>query len=118
MRWLLTLGFLAFPCGDAFAKEPFAYSGFGSATCAEIARLHPADKTPMGVAVLSWAQGFMSGLNISHLAHKQPMRDLGDVTTGGQLAFLLNYCDKNQLDGFASAVLSLYGALPEIPQKN
>lgn len=118
MKWLLTLCFLALPCSASFSKEPFAYSGFGSATCAEIARLHPADKTPIGAAVLSWAQGFMSGINISHLAHKQPMRDLGDVTTEGQLAFLLNYCDENQLHQFASAVLALYGALPEIPPKN
>lgn len=118
MRWVLTLGLLVSLCGASFAKEPFASAGFGSATCAEIARLHPADKTPIGAAVLSWAQGFMSGINISHLGHKEPLRDLGDVTTGGQLAFLLNYCDGNQLHSFAQAVLALYAALPEIPPRN
>ncbi|PBB94806.1 hypothetical protein CK224_30000 [Mesorhizobium sp. WSM3862] len=70
------------------------------------------------MAVLSWAQGFMSGMNMLHMAHKEPLRDLGEATPKAQLAFLLNYCDKNQLHDLVRATLSLYGALPEIPQKD
>ena len=59
----------------------------------------------------------MSGMNMLHMAHKEPLRDLGDATPTAQMAFLLNYCDKNQLQSLVEGVLSLYGALPEIPQK-
>lgn len=118
MKWLLSVGVLSLTCGASCAKEPFAYTGFGTVTCAEITRLQPADKTPTGAAVMSWAQGFLSGMNINQLAHNEPMRDLGVLTTEDQLGFLLNYCDKHQLHQFAQAVFSLYGGLPQIPPKN
>lgn len=114
-RTLFAMCFLSLAAEKSFAKEPFAVMGMGTATCAEITRMHPVEKTPVGAIVFSWAQGFMSGLNVDRIMHKEQLQDLSAVTTAGQLAFVLNYCEKNQLKTFSEAVLALYSALPRIP---
>ncbi|WP_136618577.1 MULTISPECIES: hypothetical protein [Mesorhizobium] len=90
--------------------------GFGQSTCAEITRLKPVDRTPEAAAVMSWAQGYMSALNIDHVRNGKPFQDLGAVTISGQLAFMLNYCDKNPLKQFGVAVHSLYISLPQVTE--
>jgi hypothetical protein len=59
-----------------------------------------------------WAQGFMSGENLSQFASDGQYRDLEAMTDEAQEASLRNYCDEHPMAEFYKAVMDLYSKLP------
>ncbi len=86
--------------------------GIGVVSCAAIAKLYRSDQHTEGW-FFSWAQGFMSGVNVSELERTGRSRDLSDYS--GQEVYLRNFCDVHPLLPYARAVVSLFYTLPINP---
>jgi hypothetical protein len=102
----LFLAVLLAPCTG------FAYPvhGVGSASCAEFARMYQGDPDNAELIFFSWAQGFMSGLNMAAMASQKPTRELAGVTVDQKRA-LRAYCANNPLKNYMDGVIEFYGKL-------
>jgi hypothetical protein len=72
---------------------------------------------PDELSFMSWAQGFMTGWNVGARLTGQQQANLSAVNHSAQQAFIINYCDRNQLHLYMQAVIDLYISLPKIPAK-
>lgn len=89
----------------------FAFAGVGAEPCGQLAdeyRRHPSDAEN---AMMHWAQGFMSGWNMS-LAPTGEYRDLAALSLDVQKHVLHAYCDEHPLAEFMKAATELYFRLP------
>jgi hypothetical protein len=104
----LALGILIQPTSSK--AEDVIYAGVGAATCGRIAQGYRQNPTLQEAMMMSWAQGFMSGVNVSlgGAGHS----DLGAITFEAQKASLRNYCDEHPLAEFWEAVIDLYKKFP------
>ena len=91
------------------AADRVAVVGPGSFSCGKFM----ADELSVSKAWFSfWAQGYLSGLNISFFGEETPnFTDLED--SAGQELWLENYCRENPLDSYMVAVSWLWVALRE-----
>lgn len=94
--------------------EPTAAQGAGSFTCAQFAEDYRGSPDLSEVTFFTWAQGYMSGLNVS-LPKGVPFRNLAGSPTSDEEGFIRNYCDKHPLELYMDAVEHLYWTLPAIP---
>jgi hypothetical protein len=94
--------------------EPMAVRGAGASTCAAYASYAETYKSNPSEAntYLTWAQGFMSGLNYGHLRTKDTL-DLNPqalqafpIETQGRL--LQQYCEQHPTMSFSAAVFALW----------
>jgi hypothetical protein len=90
--------------------EDTLYVGLGAMTCGKIAEMYRQNPSVVEAVMMSWSQGFMSGVNVSirGVGH----HDLGGVTVEVQKASLRNYCDDHPLAEFWEAVMDLYNKFP------
>jgi hypothetical protein len=91
--------------------------GLGSLSCAEFAKMYRDDPSTTELYFFSWAQGFMSGMNMGALATKNTTRDLAGITADQQRA-LRTYCANNPLKNYMDGVIEYYGKLPVSPQNS
>lgn len=106
---LLCTGLALVP-GAAFS---YPVQGLGATSCAEFAQLYKRDPKSTELYFFTWAQGYMSGLNMGLLASKQPAKELGSETNDQTLA-LRTYCSDNPLKTYMDAVLDLWKSLRPI----
>ena len=59
---------------------------------------------------LTWAQGFMSGLNTGPLLSGRAA-NLGASSTNDQQAFIDQFCDQRPVATYVAAVMSLYDTM-------
>lgn len=93
------------------SKADFIISGIGSVSCGKIAETYRLGPKEVENLMMYWAQGFMSGANIS-ASNGGQYRDLQAMTTDEQLRNLTEYCNEHPMADFVKAVLDLYGKLP------
>jgi hypothetical protein len=105
----LAFGILIQPTGS---RAEYAYTGVGAASCSRLSQDYRINPRSIEAAMMDWAQGFMSGVNISDLRDGQ-YRDLQAMTVEDQKASLRDYCEEHPMAEFAKAVLDLYGKLPQ-----
>ena len=86
--------------------------GAGTLTCAKFAQLYAGDPDHAEFDFYSWAQGFMSGLNLANAHGGQRMRDLNAMLQAEQEDYLRRFCDQHPLQGYIEGVLALYASLP------
>jgi hypothetical protein len=62
----------------------------------------------------TWAQGFMSGLNMASAVQNGVDRDLGGTAAdmSAQKIHIRSFCDSHPLVQYGLAVLDLYNSLP------
>jgi len=102
----LALGLLIQP-----TRADYFVAGIGATACGKIAQDYRQYPTHIGTAMMTWAQGFMSGANIASLQNGQ-YRDLQAMTVEAQEQSLRNYCDQHPMAELAEAVIVLYKKLP------
>ena len=92
--------------------EPMAVRGAGASTCASYAETYKKGNPSEAGTYLTWAQGFMSGLNYGHLRTKDTL-DLNPqalqafpIETQGRL--LQQYCEQHPTMSFSAAVFALW----------
>lgn len=99
-------GTLSFPTGG----QAYPVQGLGATSCAEFAKMYQSDPKNMELMFFTWAQGFLSGINMGLLANKQEARELAGEMRDQNLA-LRAYCAENPLKTYMDAVLQLWGTL-------
>ena len=92
--------------------DPIGVAGAGDRSCAEIAKFFRQNPDQTSVIVFSWAQGYMSGLNVAGGASGREVRDLSGMTTKDEESAIQNYCEEHPMSDLATAVMDLYKTLP------
>jgi hypothetical protein len=98
-------------------------SGIGATSCSQVVSNYrkkqpERDKTMFGVIYLSWAQGFMSGINRGNDALNKPVKNLQAWSPSVQTERLMEYCDKNSSKLFVTSVFYLFYSLPDFSEQN
>jgi len=94
------------------SKADYAYAGMGATACGKIAQEYRQNPTAIEGLMMTWAQGFMSGENLSISPRSTQYRDLAALSVDAQKESLRNYCDEHPMAEFVKAVLDLYFKLP------
>ena len=97
-------------------------SGIGATSCSQVISNYrkkqpEQQKATFGVIYLSWAQGFMSGINRGNDALNKPVKNLQAWSPDVQTEHLMEYCDKNASKLFVTSVFSLFYSLPEFSEQ-
>lgn len=98
-------------------RDGFAYTvqGPGATSCAEFAKMYQASPKIEEI-FFTWAQGYMSAINMSVLAADRSPRELGGEPADQERAFR-DYCANNPLKNYMDGVLEVYGKLPFYQRK-
>jgi hypothetical protein len=94
------------------SRADYAYAGLGATSCGKIAQDYQRNPTEIEAVMMHWAQGFMSGANMSETQHDAQYRDLQAMTIEAQEESLRNYCDEHPMAEFIKAAIDLYLKLP------
>ena len=92
--------------------DPIGVTGAGALSCTEIRKSFRQNPDQTSAMMLSWAQGYMSGLNVAGAASGRDVRDLAGIKTKDQEWEIRNYCDQHPMSDLATAVMKLYISLP------
>jgi hypothetical protein len=92
--------------------DPVGVAGAGARSCAEIAQFSRQNPDQASAMMLSWAQGYVSGLNVAGGASGREVRDLAGMNTKDAEWVIRNYCDQYPASDLATAVMELYKTLP------
>lgn len=85
--------------------------GLGATSCADFAFQYRKNPEMWELSYFTWAQGYMSGLNISAMGNGNRARDLGgDFSLQKQK--LRAFCDQAPLKTYMNAVIDLWKSLP------
>jgi hypothetical protein len=104
---VLAFGILLSPSSSWGAE--YGVMGIGAMSCGKIADEYRQNPTAWETGMLTWAQGFMSGANVSLSGE---YRDMGALSLDAQKQFLLSYCDQHPMAQFMKAAIELYFKLP------
>lgn len=116
MKWaLLVLVLLAVPASPSHAAEPYAVMGLGAGSCGKFAEMSRLDPSQAELDYLSWAQGFMSGLNMQKIISNvhSITKNLNGISIESQKWMLRKYCNDHPLGEVETAVMQLYFSLPD-----
>ena len=97
----------------AIAGSAFAYpiQGIGSNSCGQFAADYRKNPEIWEIAYFTWAQGYMSGLNIAGMGNGYRPRELsGDYSAHRQK--IRSFCDQSPLKSYMDAVIDLWKNLP------
>jgi hypothetical protein len=106
--WSIALALLIQPTSSK--ADYGAYAGVGATSCGKIAQEYQRNPTTMEGLMMTWAQGFMSGENLS--PGSTQYRDLQAMTIEAQEQSLRRYCDEHPMAEFIKGVMDLYLKLP------
>jgi len=120
MRLQIAIVFLAITTlpANAQEREKAVGKGAGLQSCAEFAETYRRSPAQSELLSYSWAQGFMSGLNLMQMLLKRPTHDLNAWSTSDQESHIRGYCNDNPLAYYSDAVQALFEKLPEIPPQS
>jgi hypothetical protein len=121
-RVLVFAPLLALAALPAYAKSPSSklitntafIVGPGSETCKAFTDLDKEAPEFSKAMFLSYAQGFMTALNMSRSLNGLPAHTLKGLSPDDQMRHLVYYCGNHPTENFISAINSLYDDLPEI----
>jgi hypothetical protein len=91
------------------AQQLGAY-GIGIHSCAEFAKLYAANPKVTENVYYAWAEGFISGLNMSAIANNLSYRtpEPGGDNMRYYMLYIRSYCDSHPLSPYYGAVTTLY----------
>jgi hypothetical protein len=118
MRGLIAVCVVVVLGGSANAqKQHGGARGAGVASCAEFATGYQKDPDFAEVYFLSWAFGYMSGVNAAavDLQLGSQVFDLGSKTQDEMKRYLRRYCDEHPSANYGDGVVELVKTLPVVP---
>ncbi len=86
--------------------------GPGMQSCGEFSRLYATNPTATEDLFYTWAQGFMSALNLSFVSTTRAYRFIDPDGMAGYKLRLRSYCDAHPPSQYVQAVMDLYNSLP------
>src|SRR5262249_42461238 len=116
-RGMIAMAFAVFCLGLvvltslAIAAEQYQSMGAGTRSCAVFARTYKDKPKTAGMIYFSWAQGYMSGVNLAAGINNKDYRpaNLNAMTVAAQQRYIRDFCDRNPLKDFREAVDTLLG---------
>jgi hypothetical protein len=115
MRLLIAVCCVVAWGGVACAEGKHANTqGVGNASCAEYGKEYQRNPVETDFGYLSWAQGFISGIN----AMEDAYFDLRDKPLEEMLRFLHKYCNDHPLAIFGDGVIKFMESLPRVKRKD
>jgi hypothetical protein len=116
MKWLLTTFASTSILTSSFSEaQPANMAGYGLAKCAEIVAMITQDENRT-LEVMSWAFGYVSGLNTGFIEAQGKYRNIGAIVENGKVGGftvpLLRGCRNNPEQAFADMVGQIYAQLP------
>jgi hypothetical protein len=111
--WVSFLAAIAFTATLARVASAQGY-GVGMHSCAEFAKLYASNPSMAEDIYFTWAQGFMSGLNMASAVQNGVDRNLGGTSAdmSAQKVRIRSFCDSHPLAQYGLAVIDLYNSLP------
>jgi len=100
------------PTGSARGANEYAIMGLGSLSCAKFAELYRLAPERTDSEIVSWAQGYMSGMNISSFASSRMSKNL-NISLEFYSYTIRIYCDQHPLRDVFHEIMDLYKSLPE-----
>ena len=94
---------------DSATAQKNSTSGAGAATCAMFANHYKTEPMIETLSYFSWAQGYMTALNMTFVANNKETVDLRDYDS--QTRHIRQYCDQHPLKDYVDAVLDLFEAM-------
>src|SRR5438309_1041020 len=86
--------------------------GLGMRSCGEFAHAYASNPAVAEDIYFTWAQGFMSALNLDAVANRRPYRVINGNDMATHKIEIRSYCDAHPLVAYSSAVFALYSRLP------
>jgi hypothetical protein len=112
MKLWLPSTMMFFSILSAAAQQPAGVGyGVGMRSCGEFAKLYAANPATEDI-FFTWAQGFMSGLNLESVTNYQMYRDISGTDMTSHKIQIRGYCDSHPLAQYVGAVLDLYKSFP------
>ena len=97
----------------SFSSHAFGQGfGPGMQSCGEFSRLYSTNPTVAEDLFFTWAQGFMSALNLSFVSTRGAYRLIDPDGVASYKLRLRTYCDANPPSQYVQAVMDLYNSLP------
>src|SRR5208282_6818979 len=112
MKPLRAIALLGGISSAAFAADKAPGYGVGMHSCAEFAQAYAADPTTAEDLYFSWAQGFMSGVNLAYVTSTGSYRYINGNEMLSQKSFIRSYCDAHPQAQYSLAVMDLLNSFP------
>ena len=97
----------------SFSRHVFGQGlGPGMLPCGEFSRAYATNPTATEDLFYTWAQGFMTALNLSFVSTSGAYRSIDPNGITAYKLRLRAYCDANPPSQYVQAVLELYNSLP------
>lgn len=111
--WMILVTAFVVVGSPTYGKDDKAvFMGAGAVSCGEFAESFRRS-TNSETLFFTWAQGYMSGLNLALKTAGKPIRDLRAREANIQKQTIRSYCNSHPLDVYMSAVNALFITLPE-----
>lgn len=112
-RIFVSIFFVAALCNTAFS-EPYMTMGAGTTSCAHFAKRYASDGATAEIIFFSWAQGYISGINMMSATTNKTFKNMADDTKS-QMAKIRRYCNEHPLADYSDAVLDVVQSMPLLP---
>jgi hypothetical protein len=92
-----------------------ATMGFGNVTCSKLGNdlSNPTmDGSTIELIMMTWVQGYISGMNVQTLRLRKEYRDMAAFSTDEPKRMVLAYCNTHPFAEIAEAAVNLYTSLP------
>src|SRR4026208_1573045 len=111
-RVAFCLGFMALS-SPVTAAEQYQSMGAGTKSCAVFARTYKDKPKTAEMIYFSWAQGYMSGVNVAAGINNRDVRsaNLNAMPVTAQQRYIRDFCARNPLKDYRDAVDALLGEI-------
>lgn len=99
---------------SAAAQEQILIAGAGAQPCSTIVRMHRSDKKPAGLFLITYVQGFWTGLNSTFMQAGAPLKNLAGDNMA-HLDNLLAECGRRPSTEFGIVARDYFYKLPSVP---
>ncbi len=108
----LVVASLAF-ASTALAEELNVVSGVGGSSCGKFTNSYKENPAKTKSVYFSWAQGFMSSINLSRKMQNGTPIDFGAMPSATQITWIRGYCQKNPMQTYLRAATELFLAVEQ-----
>jgi hypothetical protein len=95
--------------------EPIELAGVGLKTCGQFAQDYRNNPDIAEALYFTWAQGFLSGVNMLAKGKGSVTRDLASISVEEQKSWMRHYCNEHPLERYYTGALNLSGKLQQLP---
>ncbi len=92
--------------------------GIGTQLCREFSQAYSTNPTVTENIYFTWAQGFITALNLANVAIIHVYRDINGDNLQAHKGYIRTYCDAHPMRPYMTAVMELYNTFSPKPEKS